>query len=97
MGRVVGVDRSAKMAALARERLAGRARIIQGDIGNLRGVLPDEAFDVILCPLVLHYLAGLTATFDEWARLLRPGGVAVRQARDGGVKAAIRSIHARIT
>src|SRR5215831_8594074 len=44
--RVVGVDRSVRMVALARERLADRARIIAGDLGDLRGSLPDQSFDV---------------------------------------------------
>ena len=75
--RVVGVDRSAAMVALARKRLAGRGRVIEGDISDLKGALPDGAFDIILCSLVLHYLPDLTEAFREWARLLRPGGIAV--------------------
>ena len=75
--RVVGVDRSAAMVALAQERLAGRGRVIQGDIGDLRGTLADETFDLVLSSLVLHYHANLSAVFAEWARLLRPAGMAV--------------------
>jgi len=75
--RVVGVDRSVRMVALAREHLGDRARIIAGDLGDLRRALPDHSFDIVLSSLVLHYLATLTEVFGEWARLLRPGGVAV--------------------
>jgi SAM-dependent methyltransferase len=74
---VVAVDRSIRMVMLAREKLAGRARVIHADVSNLRGVLPDETFDVILSSLVLHYIRDLSATFTEWARLLRPGGTMV--------------------
>src|SRR5580704_15963132 len=72
--RVVAVDRSAAMVALAQERVAGRARVIQGDVSNLRGILSDEAFDLVLSSLALHYQADLSAVFAECARLLRPAG-----------------------
>jgi SAM-dependent methyltransferase len=75
--RVVAVDCSRRMVSLADERLGGRARVMQGDVSNLRNLLLDGTFDVILSSLVLHYLADLTETFREWARLLRPSGTLV--------------------
>jgi ubiquinone/menaquinone biosynthesis C-methylase UbiE len=54
---VVAVDRSAAMVALAQKHLAGRARIIQGDASNLRGILADETFDLVLSSLVMRLLA----------------------------------------
>jgi SAM-dependent methyltransferase len=75
--RVVAVDRSVAMVALAQERLKGRARVIQGDVTHLRELLADETFDLVLSSLVLHYLADLSAVFTECARLLRPGGALV--------------------
>ena len=65
------------MVRLADERLSGHARVVQGDVSNLRNLLPSETFDVILSSLVLHYLANLSDTFREWARLLRPSGTLV--------------------
>ena len=75
--RVVAVDRSAAMVALAQARVAGRAHVIQGDVRDLRELLTDETFDLVLSSLVLHYLADLPAVFAECARLLRPGGTLV--------------------
>jgi SAM-dependent methyltransferase len=72
--RVVAVDRSRDMITLARERLGGRARVIHGDVSDLRGSLASDSFDIILSSLVLHYLSDLAKTFLEWARLLRPRG-----------------------
>jgi len=69
--RVVAVDCSARMATLADERLGGRVRVMRGDVSNLRNLLPNETFDVVLSSLVLHYLADLSEAFLEWARLLR--------------------------
>jgi len=72
--RVVAVDRSAAMVALTQKRTAGRARVIQGDVTDLRSVLADQSFDLVLSSLVLHYEADLKSVFAESARLLRPGG-----------------------
>ena len=72
--RVVGVDRSAAMVALAQKRLAGRARVIQGDVSDLGDILADETFGLVLSSLVLHYHADLSTVFTECARLLRPAG-----------------------
>jgi SAM-dependent methyltransferase len=75
--RVVAVDRSARMVAMADRRLGGRAQVMHGDISNLRNLIPGEAFDIILSALVLHYLADLSETFLEWARVLRSSGTLV--------------------
>jgi len=75
--RVVAIDCSLRMVRLAGDRLGGCARVMQGDVSNLRTLLLSETFDVILSSLVLHYLADLTETFQEWARLLRPSGTLV--------------------
>lgn len=63
--RVVAVDRSAAMVALAQKRLAGRARVIQGDVSNLREILADQSFDLVLSSLVLHYEADLRSSLPN--------------------------------
>jgi SAM-dependent methyltransferase len=75
--RVVAIDRSARMVALAGKRLTGRARVIQADIANLRGTFADASFDLILSSLVLHYVADVFVAFVECARVLRPDGALV--------------------
>jgi SAM-dependent methyltransferase len=75
--RVVGVDRSAAMVALAQKRVGGRARVMQGDVSDLRSMRADETFDLVLSSLVLHYQADLSTVFAECARLLRPSGTLV--------------------
>ena len=75
--RVVAVDRSAAMVTLAEARVRDRVRVIQGDVSDLRHVLADQTFDLVLSSLVLHYLTDLSAAFVECARLLRPGGTLV--------------------
>jgi SAM-dependent methyltransferase len=84
--RVVAVDSSRGMVELADRRLGGRARVLKGDLRNLRGLIPDQAFDLVLSSLVLHYLDDLSEVFVEWARIppnepARPGILATRLDR----------------
>jgi SAM-dependent methyltransferase len=73
-GRVVGVDRSAEMLELARERLA-RASNVELRQGELEALpLDDGALDVAILSLVLHYVADPARVFVEARRVLRPGG-----------------------
>ena len=75
--RVAAVDLSRSMVELAAKRLGERARILRGDVTNLRALFLDETFDLILSSLVLHYLDDLSGVFAEWARVLRPNGTLV--------------------
>jgi arsenite methyltransferase len=73
-GRVVGVDVSAPMLAVAAHRCAGT-----GDVTFLEGdatALPvdDGVFDGVICMQVLEYVADLAAALAEMKRALRPGG-----------------------
>lgn len=70
---VTGIDSSAKMLELARQRLGAGASLRQAD---LRDPLPftDGAFDDVVASLVLHYLQDWGPTLAEFRRVLRPGG-----------------------
>ncbi|BDE06377.1 SAM-dependent methyltransferase [Vulcanimicrobium alpinum] len=71
--RVVAVDASAAMVALARERLGVRARVERAD---LAAPLPfdDASFDLVVSSLTMHYLPEWLPALREFARVLRPGG-----------------------
>ncbi len=74
---VTAMDVTPRMVELARERLAGLdATVLEGDVA---GALPfgDSAFDIVLCSLVLDYVADLAPVFLEFRRLLVPGGTLV--------------------
>ena len=75
-GRVVGVDLSPHMLALARAHVE-RARLRnvslrQGDIYALP--VERDAFDLVIVHQVLHYLDEPARAIREAARALRPGG-----------------------
>jgi tRNA (cmo5U34)-methyltransferase len=73
----VGLDSSAPMLDLARQRFEGDARVtlIEHD---LTGALPDlGAFDVVVSGFAIHHLAHerKRSLFAEVSEVLRPGGV----------------------
>jgi SAM-dependent methyltransferase len=70
---VTGVDRSAGLVALARQRLGPAVALHRLDVTE---PLPfgDGSFDAVLAALLLHYLPDWQPTLTEFHRLLRPGG-----------------------
>ncbi len=72
--RVVAVDHSREMLALARQRLGGRANVElrEGDLEALP--VDDGELDAALLALVLHHLPEPGAVLAEAARAVRPGG-----------------------
>lgn len=70
---VTGVDGSAGLLALAFERLGPETPLCHADLTQ---PLPfaDGAFDLVLCSLVMHYLADWEPTLREFRRVLAPHG-----------------------
>ncbi|MFF2554212.1 class I SAM-dependent methyltransferase [Nocardia sp. NPDC058058] len=70
---VSGIDASAAMVELARQRLGSDADLW---IANLAEPLPfpDAAFDDVVASLVLHYLRDWGPALAELRRVLTPGG-----------------------
>ena len=73
---VTGFDASPVMVALARKRIADRARIDRAVMGEPLPY-PGDAFDLIVCALAIHYADDRSAAFAEFFRVLRPGGALV--------------------
>lgn len=73
-GRVVGVDRSPAMRALARRRLADvpNATVVAGDAARLP--VADGAADAAVSVQVFQYLDEVTPALSELARVLAPDG-----------------------
>ncbi|MBB2842623.1 UNVERIFIED_ORG: ubiquinone/menaquinone biosynthesis C-methylase UbiE [Rhizobium etli] len=70
---VTGIDASAGMLEIAERRLEGRARLLSADLNE---ALPfeNQAFDLILASLVMHYLPDWSRPLAEFNRLLPQGG-----------------------
>jgi phosphatidylethanolamine/phosphatidyl-N-methylethanolamine N-methyltransferase len=91
--RVTGIDLSAPMLKLARERVAKNAlRQVKAlhimDAGALE--FPDARFDVALAPYVMSVVPSPARVLDEMWRVLRPGGQMVLMnhfSAEGGLRA----------
>jgi phosphatidylethanolamine/phosphatidyl-N-methylethanolamine N-methyltransferase len=75
--RITGIDLSAPMLKLARERVARQAL---GQVKSLQIMdaaaleFPDARFDVALAPYVMSVVPAPARVLDEMWRVLRPGG-----------------------
>lgn len=75
--RVTAVDGSREMISMLQSTL-GTA--IKAYVQDLEDGLPKEqnrSFDLVISPLVIHYISDLLRLFREVARVLRPGGTFV--------------------
>jgi ubiquinone/menaquinone biosynthesis C-methylase UbiE len=70
--RLVGVDLSPAMLAVARRKLGDRASLVAGDAGRLP--FADRRFDWVLSSSALHYWADPVAALAEIARVTKAGG-----------------------
>jgi demethylmenaquinone methyltransferase/2-methoxy-6-polyprenyl-1,4-benzoquinol methylase len=69
---VTGLDQSAGMLAVARERLVGRAELVEASAEELP--FADAAFDHLTFTYLLRYVDEPSAVLRELARVVRPGG-----------------------
>jgi demethylmenaquinone methyltransferase/2-methoxy-6-polyprenyl-1,4-benzoquinol methylase len=75
--RVVGIDQSAEMLAVARERVDERIELHEGHAESLP--FADAEFDALTFTYLLRYVDDVPATLRELARVVRPGGVVAMQ------------------
>ncbi len=68
---VVGVDQSAGMLAVARDRLPPEVELVHGDAQKLP--FPDASFDGLTFTYLLRYVEDPAATLAGLARVVRPG------------------------
>jgi SAM-dependent methyltransferase len=74
---VLALDREPRMAALARQRLDGRARVEVADLEQPLDMVPDACIDLVVASLVLHYIEDWRPLLKELHRCLVPGGALV--------------------
>ena len=68
----IGLDASARMLAVARERVGERVMLVQGDA--LRLPFPNATFDAVTIAFGNRNVASLTGLYAEMRRVARPGG-----------------------
>ena len=74
---VAGVDASANMVRLARERVGDAAVLHQADLEQPMPFLVDSSFDVIVSSGTLGYIRDWVALFSEFHRILAESGCVV--------------------
>jgi SAM-dependent methyltransferase len=76
---VVAVDASARMVEAGRRRVGEGAPVTWhvADLNKPLTFLPDAAVDVVLAPMLLHYLPDWSGPLSEFRRVLPPDGVLV--------------------
>jgi demethylmenaquinone methyltransferase/2-methoxy-6-polyprenyl-1,4-benzoquinol methylase len=70
--RVVGLDQSAEMLAVARERVPPGVELVHGDADHLP--FADESFDGLTFTYLFRYVDDPAATLAELTRVVKPGG-----------------------
>jgi trans-aconitate 2-methyltransferase len=86
-GRVLALDASAEMVALARQRLGDRARVWCQDVLELE---LEQPVDAIVSTAALHRVTDHERLWPRLARALRPGGVLEIQCGGRGNIARVR-------
>lgn len=71
---VTAFDVTSRFVELTRARVGSQARVLQADLAEPLHFATEATFDIVLCPLVLHYIRDWTAVFREFHRVLRPDG-----------------------
>ncbi len=72
--RVTAFDLNPELVALTRARVGDRARVLRANLAEPLTFAADQEFDLIVCPLVLHYLLDWRPALRELCRILKPGG-----------------------
>lgn len=75
-GKVVGIDLSTEMVALARRKISTenlpQVEVREGDAEHVD--FPDQSFDHVTCSLGLFFMPDMLGALREWHRVLKPGG-----------------------
>lgn len=74
---VTAIDASPAMIAHTQQRTGGRAQSRIADVSAPLDFLADASVDLVLCPLVLEYVADWAPVMREFRRVLVPGGLLV--------------------
>ncbi len=71
---VTALDNSQTMVDYTLQRIHHQAKVIHADLEKPLDMLKSESFDLLIAPLVIHYIKDWTPLFKELARVLKMSG-----------------------
>jgi len=71
---VTAFDLNPEFVEMTRNRVGDQATVLQADLADGLPFVGDESIDLVLAPLVLHYLREWRPVFEEFNRVLGPDG-----------------------
>jgi len=74
---VTAFDFNSEFVDLTRSRVGDQAKVFQADLAEPLKFAQNEEYDLVLCPLVMHYLKEWEPTLREFHRVLKPKGIFV--------------------
>ncbi len=72
--KVTAVDLSEQMIELVRKKLGDKVVCYSHDLSTPLAHEKNQSFDLIVCPVTIHYIEKLKLFYTEMYRLLKPGG-----------------------
>ncbi len=73
----IAIDGTPRMVQMAQQRLGTLVKVFQADLSKPLNFLEDEASDLILSSLVLHYIRDWDKVFKEFNKILQKSGLFV--------------------
>lgn len=74
---VTSIDLNSDFVSLTQDRIGNRARVLQADLAHPLEFARNSEHDLVVCPLVMHYLKEWQPVFREFHRVLKPNGILV--------------------
>lgn len=72
---VTAIDLNQEFVEMTQKRVGHQATVLQADLAEPLTFAENETFDLIICPLVMHYLKEWLPTFHEFNRVLKAKGL----------------------
>lgn len=72
--KVIALDFNPDFVSLTRQRVQGKAEVLQANLAEPLSFLANATFDLITCPLVMHYIKDWLPVLKEFHRVLKPNG-----------------------
>ncbi len=72
---VTAIDISERMVELTQRRLQGKCQVIRANLEESLDFLSKNNFDIVIAPLVIHYIQNLNDFMKEIARVLKLQGL----------------------